>query len=623
MPYAQHFAEFTDQATGGPASMAITSTTPTNLIANQTGSTVVIQGTNTSWVNGVTTFGVSGLTGAAVTGTSIVNGTQVATLTVTTSTTNTGGTLTFSDSLDAATAPATVLANATTYTFTGPSGGGVGAPSTNFTVAFAASTAFATNVIVTPSDGGGGGAFTPTTVTLTADTAAASATFTYTPATSGVKTLSVTNNGGLSNPSNLSYTSTLNPGQASDPNITISPYNIRTSGTAYWETIMQRAYWKFQVDGTTDPTLAVQVDLSPGLLHTPPIQAGDRAQLAWSIDWGVLQTHSFQSDSVDGNNKTTLVLARSLAAGKRDVQVWCNLVQFTNGNTDDCWLGDSGNGNRPAVGLSIAQFTKADAATAVGSTFTAAPSTLTATYAWPYLRAKNVLLFADSRGMLDTSWDSWPTALADALKAELGNIAIPQQGWNVQPVAGATNIPKFHDGAGTQTWDKYSGSFSRLVGGKFTPTPDLVMILEYLNDSTVSQAQIADFITQCRAACSSTTPIVFLIFGRPYADSINYRQRLTAAITAAGDANVHYWDLSAFGALDTVGTAEATTGWFELSRGISKEAAAMGNVSLRSAETVHSNANYNMTISALLTVGLRPLLYPAAGGSGGGRRRYQ
>ena len=59
-------------------------------------------------------------------------------------------------------------------------------------------------VTVTPSDGGGGGTFTPTTVGLT--TAAPSATFTYTAGSAGVKTIGVTNDGGLTNPGSLSYT---------------------------------------------------------------------------------------------------------------------------------------------------------------------------------------------------------------------------------------------------------------------------------------------------------------------------------------------------------------------------------------------------------------------------------
>lgn len=92
---------------------------------------------------------------------------------------------------------------AANYTLTGPSTGNVGDPSTDFTVALPAGGVVSGTVTVTPHDAGDGGTFTPTTVELT--TAAPSATFTYTPASSGTKTISVTNDGGLTNPANLSY----------------------------------------------------------------------------------------------------------------------------------------------------------------------------------------------------------------------------------------------------------------------------------------------------------------------------------------------------------------------------------------------------------------------------------
>ena len=79
--------------------------------------------------------------------------------------------------------------------------------STDFTVEL--SGGVVGTVTVTPSDGGGGGTFTPTTVALT--TLAPSDTFTYTPASTGTKTISVTNDGGLTDPANLTYTATPPP----------------------------------------------------------------------------------------------------------------------------------------------------------------------------------------------------------------------------------------------------------------------------------------------------------------------------------------------------------------------------------------------------------------------------
>ena len=89
-------------------------------------------------------------------------------------------------------------------TLSGPSSGGVNVTSTNFTVG--ASGSVGASIVVTPSSGSGGGTFIPATVTLT--TGAPTATFTYTPTTTGAKTISVTNNQGLTNPANITYAAT-------------------------------------------------------------------------------------------------------------------------------------------------------------------------------------------------------------------------------------------------------------------------------------------------------------------------------------------------------------------------------------------------------------------------------
>lgn len=123
-------------------------------------------------------------------------------------------------------------AGATAVTMSGPTSGTNGVASTNFTVG--ANGTITGTVVVTPSDGGGGGTFTPTTVSISAGTP--TATFTYTPASTGTKTISVTNNGGLTNPTNITYTSNaagspykVNLFSAS-PTLTAS---ISATGTAY------------------------------------------------------------------------------------------------------------------------------------------------------------------------------------------------------------------------------------------------------------------------------------------------------------------------------------------------------------------------------------------------------
>lgn len=92
---------------------------------------------------------------------------------------------------------------ATAYSVSGPSSGRSGKPSTYFTVT--PNGPVSGDVTVTPSDGGDGGTFTPSTVTIPDGTAAAQ-TFTYTAASTGAKTISFSDDGGLTDPSNHSYT---------------------------------------------------------------------------------------------------------------------------------------------------------------------------------------------------------------------------------------------------------------------------------------------------------------------------------------------------------------------------------------------------------------------------------
>lgn len=96
----------------------------------------------------------------------------------------------------------TSVAPATAITLSGPSGGLNGAASSPFTVG--ANGGLSSTVTVTPSDGGGGGTFNPISVQISAGTP--TATFTYTPGSTGAKTISVANNGGLTAPSTVAYT---------------------------------------------------------------------------------------------------------------------------------------------------------------------------------------------------------------------------------------------------------------------------------------------------------------------------------------------------------------------------------------------------------------------------------
>ncbi len=94
---------------------------------------------------------------------------------------------------------------ATAYSVTGPTTGPSGVESDPFTVT--PNGPVEGTVTVTPSDGNGG-TFDPATVDLSGDD---TPTFTYTPSSAGVKTITFTNDGGLTDPAPLEYTATGGP----------------------------------------------------------------------------------------------------------------------------------------------------------------------------------------------------------------------------------------------------------------------------------------------------------------------------------------------------------------------------------------------------------------------------
>ena len=164
---------------------------------------------------------------------------------------------------------------ATALTLAGPSGGVTGVASTNFTVA--ANGTLATSVIVTPGDGGAGGTFTPTTRTLTSGST--SATFTYTPGSTGAKTISVANDGGLTNPGSLTYTVTasatapgaptgLTVGTVTETTVALSwTVPSSTGGASITDYVVQHSptgagTWTTFSDGTSTGTTATVTGLT-------------------------------------------------------------------------------------------------------------------------------------------------------------------------------------------------------------------------------------------------------------------------------------------------------------------------------------------------------------------------
>jgi hypothetical protein len=160
------------------------------------------------------------------------------------------------------------ISAATATTLTGPTSGVVGTASAAFTVG--ADGPITGTVTVTPSDGGAGGTFSPTSVAISS--ASPTATFTYTASSAGAKTISVTNNGGLSNPSSIDYTAASAASTVSS--VTVSPSTATVSGGGTQQ-------FTATVAGTNSPSQAVTWAVTSGVgtinssgLYTAPAATG-------------------------------------------------------------------------------------------------------------------------------------------------------------------------------------------------------------------------------------------------------------------------------------------------------------------------------------------------------------
>ena len=138
-----------------------------------------------------------------------------------------------------------VPAPATAVTASGPSTGTVGVASSPFTLGLNGTDTG--TVVVTPSDGGGGGTFSPSTVNIING---APANCTYTPGSAGVKTISFTNDRGLTNPASISLTAVSTEIPADNAAIYYSPAGwLVGSGSA--KTINTGQYLRVLFTGST------------------------------------------------------------------------------------------------------------------------------------------------------------------------------------------------------------------------------------------------------------------------------------------------------------------------------------------------------------------------------------
>jgi lysophospholipase L1-like esterase len=379
-------------------------------------------------------------------------------------------------------------AAATATTLTGPTSGVNGVASTNFTVG--ANGGISGTVIVTPSDSSGGGTFTPTTISISVGSP--TGTFTYTPASGGTKTISTTNNGGLSNPATIGYVvSSPVTIPVTDTNVYFSPYNWYSDGagamgsnnahasSTYALANMRGAYLKTKF--TVGASGYIKLNVSTSMIASMANQAG-APTIAWSINNGVIQTHLLATTD------TQITLATGLSAATYDVKLWFQGVYITqDGSTTENYTNL----------YNVVKITGFELSTN-GSSLA------------PTIKPKNIVCFGDSitEGDINmsgtrsaSSQDAtqvWSVYLADALNAEVGVIGFHGANWS------------WFDGS----WPNYASGKSRLVSGLLSPAPDYIVGNYGHNDGNPGPATAS--VNSTLAAIKTAAPNAKIVLTVPF-----------------------------------------------------------------------------------------------------------
>lgn len=409
---------------------------------------------------------------------------------------------------------------ATAITMAGPTVSTINQASSPFTVALSPTGGTTSgNVTVTPADGGAGGTFTPSTVTLATNTQ--SATFTYTGVSATTITISITNDGSLSNPSNISLSVQNNQVIfPNDANLVYSPYNWKFNSSTSSITNNNHAYIKMAFTGTT-----LKVTTSVASLVAASVTAGLYPTLYYVIDAGALQSTQLTSSSA------TVTLATGLTVGNHRLRLWWQ----TNSNAYDMWV------------------TPSMCFTFTGFVLDAAASTITA-FNEITQETKRALFYGDSitQGFSKSSVSHYPNIVGHAIGAEVGVVGWSGQAWNI---AGQTNPPSFATSPGTwnQLWDGVSRSFS--------PEPDYVFVNEGTN-GTPSTASITSWITSFRSSCPNAWLFVIIPFGQ-YNASLIYQGVSDYMVSHKSEAKIKVIDLginNSYG-LDATSRANGVPTW--------------------------------------------------------------
>lgn len=388
--------------------------------------------------------------------------------------------------------------------FSGPSSVNLGQTTGSFTVTGQNLTG---TVNVTPNDNGAGGTFNPSTVQLTVGTP--SATVTYTPSTSGSKTIAISNDAGITDPSSLSLNVIIPPLVVSFPNANIyqSPYTWRSSGSTLIAPT-GGAYLKFKVSGTS--TLAADVDTT--LNNGIPAGEMPTIKVAIAPDTNPTQiTSSWVEFPSNDSSSTEISLASGLdPATKYDVTLYMigGEQSLANGYTS-----------------TVFQTKINDLKFDGGATMSAASLSSNTCMFWgdsileSYFGGDSTGAAANTyEGIVDYS-QAWPSYVsAQTLGCEYGQTGVGSQGW-VNP--GQGGYPVFGS-----SWNQFDSTHTI----SFATPPTYALIDEGTNDHGQSLSAITTAVestlTAMRSAFGNTTHIFIITPYNPTFDDSSQNPRL-------------------------------------------------------------------------------------------------
>jgi hypothetical protein len=209
----------------------------------------------------------------------------------------------------------TAVSAATAVTLSGPTTGTVSVASSPFTIG--ANGTITGTVTVTPNDGGAGGTFNPTSVQITS--ASPTAQVTYTAGSTGARSIGVTNDGGLTNPTAITYTAAAT-GDTTPPtmNGTLTTSAITTTGfTLNWSAGSDNVGvtgYEYTIDGTNwndvGNVLTKAVSgLASGTTYNPQVRDYDAAGNRSSAITTSVTTSSSTSNNVLTNGTSNVLFS--------------------------------------------------------------------------------------------------------------------------------------------------------------------------------------------------------------------------------------------------------------------------------------------------------------------------